>query len=57
MIKPGITGMAQISGRSDLSFEEEIKLDTLYIEKWSIITDLIIIIKTPFVVLRKKGAW
>lgn len=57
MIKPGITGMAQISGRSDLSFEEEIKLDTLYIEKWSIVTDLIIIIKTPFVVLRKKGAW
>ncbi len=56
-IKPGITGMAQISGRSNLNFEEEIKLDTLYIEKWSLLTDLIILAKTPFVVLLRKGAW
>ncbi|MFA6486470.1 MAG: sugar transferase [Candidatus Magasanikbacteria bacterium] len=56
-IKPGITGMAQISGRSDLSFEEEIKLDTLYIEKWSLLSDLIILAKTPFVVFRKKGVY
>ncbi|TAN34036.1 sugar transferase [Patescibacteria group bacterium] len=56
-IKPGITGLAQISGRSSLSFEEEIRLDTLYIEKWSIIMDLIILLKTPFIVLRKEGAW
>lgn len=55
-IKPGITGLAQVSGRSDLSFEEEIKLDAFYIEHWSLLTDLIILIKTPFVVLSKKGS-
>ena len=55
-IKPGMTGMAQISGRSDLSFEEEVKLDILYIEDWSIWLDLIIFLKTPGVVLKKKGA-
>lgn len=56
-IKPGITGMAQISGRSNLSFEEEIKLDAFYVEKWSLLIDLIILIKTPFIVLKRKGAW
>lgn len=56
-IKPGITGLAQISGRSDLTFEEEAKLDTFYIEHWSLYLDLIILIKTPFVVLKRKGAW
>ncbi|MFH1292445.1 MAG: sugar transferase [bacterium] len=56
-IKPGITGLAQISGRSDLNWEEEVKLDTFYIENWSLLLDLIILIKTPFVVLLKKGAW
>lgn len=56
-IKPGITGLAQISGRSNLSFEEEVKLDTFYIENWNWMMDLIILIKTPFVVLLKKGAW
>ena len=45
-IKPGITGLAQISGRSDLNFEEEVKLDTLYIEQWSLWMDIKIIIKT-----------
>lgn len=56
-IKPGITGLSQISGRSDLSWEEEIKLDTFYIENWSLLIDLIILIKTPFIVLLRKGAW
>lgn len=55
-LKPGITGMAQISGRSDLEFEDEVKLDIFYIEKWSIFLDLIVFIKTPFVVLKRKGA-
>lgn len=45
-IKPGITGLPQISGRSDLSFEEEVKLDTYYIENWSLWLDAIIILKT-----------
>jgi len=55
-IKPGITGLSQISGRSDLSYEEEIKLDTFYIENWSLFMDFIIFIKTPFVVIRKTGS-
>jgi exopolysaccharide biosynthesis polyprenyl glycosylphosphotransferase len=56
-IKPGITGIAQISGRSNLSFEEEVRLDTFYIENWSLLMDMIILLKTPFVVLLRKGAW
>lgn len=52
-IKPGITGLAQISGRSDLLFEEEIKLDTYYIENWSISLDIKILLKTIFAIFRK----
>ncbi len=56
-IKPGITGMAQISGRSDLGFEDEVRLDVWYIENWSLWLDLYIILKTPFVVLLNRGAY
>lgn len=52
MIKPGITGLAQISGRSDLSFEDEVKLDAYYIENWSLLLDLQILLKTPLAVLK-----
>jgi exopolysaccharide biosynthesis polyprenyl glycosylphosphotransferase len=55
-VKPGITGLAQISGRSDLSYEEEMRLDILYIERWSIWLDIIIFIKTPFILFRKRKA-
>ncbi len=55
-IKPGITGMAQVSGRSDLDFEDEVRLDTVYMEKWTLLLDLIILLKTPFVVFRKRKA-
>ncbi|MFA7663069.1 MAG: sugar transferase [Patescibacteria group bacterium] len=55
-IKPGITGMAQISGRADLDFEDEVRLDTYYIENWSIKLDLYILTKTPLVVFSRKGA-
>ncbi len=55
-IKPGLTGLSQISGRSNLSYEEEINLDTFYIENWSLYMDLIILIKTPFVVLMSTGS-
>ena len=51
-IKPGITGLAQISGRSDLPFEKEVRLDTYYIENWSLLLDLKILLKTVGVVLR-----
>ncbi|MDD5252030.1 MAG: sugar transferase [Patescibacteria group bacterium] len=55
-VKPGITGLAQISGRADLTFEEEVRLDTYYVENWSPWLDLTILLKTPFVVLSRKGA-
>ena len=55
-IKPGITGLSQISGRSNLSYEEEVNLDTFYVENWSLYMDLIVLIKTPFIVLSKKGS-
>jgi exopolysaccharide biosynthesis polyprenyl glycosylphosphotransferase len=55
-IKPGITGLAQISGRSDLTFEEEVKLDTYYIENWSLGLDISILLRTPFAVLKKREA-
>ena len=53
-IKPGITGLAQVSGRSDLDFEEEVALDTWYIENWSLWLDLKILFRTIGVVLRPK---
>ncbi len=56
-IKPGITGMGQISGRRNLSFNDEARLDTWYIEHWSLALDLYILIKTPWVVLSKKGVY
>jgi exopolysaccharide biosynthesis polyprenyl glycosylphosphotransferase len=55
-LKPGITGMGQVSGRSDLSFDDEVKLDLYYMEHWSIWLDLWIIIKTPFAILRNRKA-
>jgi len=54
-IKPGLTGLAQISGRSDLDFEEEVRLDTFYIENWSLLLDLIIILKTPLAIIKRRG--
>lgn len=56
-IKPGITGLGQISGRADLDFEDEVRLDTHYIEHWSPLLDLYILLKTPLVVLFRKGAY
>jgi len=50
-IQPGITGLAQISGRSGIDFDEEAKLDIYYIENWSLWLDLKILFKTPLVVL------
>jgi len=55
-IKPGITGLAQVSGRSDLSFEDEVRLDIYYIENWSLVFDLIILFKTPLAVFKSRQA-
>ena len=53
-IKPGVTGLAQISGRSDLSFSDEARLDIYYIENWSLWMDIEILFKTFFVLLKKR---
>ena len=56
-IKPGITGMWQVSGRSDITdFEEVVRLDKEYIENWNIGLDIKILIKTVMVVLKKEGS-
>jgi exopolysaccharide biosynthesis polyprenyl glycosylphosphotransferase len=54
-VKSGLTGLAQISGVSDLSFEERRKLDLYYVENWRFWEDLVILLKTFWVVLRHKG--
>ncbi len=53
-IKPGVTGMAQISGRSDLDFEDEYKLDVFYIENWSLWLDIQIGFKTLGVLMKRR---
>ena len=53
-IKPGMTGMAQVAGRSDLDFNEEIRLDIWYMENWSPKLDWLILLKTPMAVLKKR---
>lgn len=55
-IKPGVTGMAQISGRSDLTFEDEVRLDTFYIEHWTLKLDVRILLKTPWAVISPRKA-
>ena len=56
-IKPGITGMWQVSGRSDITdFEEVVKLDTKYINEWSMGMDLRILLKTVLIVIRRDGS-
>ena len=54
-IKPGITGMAQVSGRANLRFEDEVALDMHYIQTWSPVLDIIILLKTPHAVFFPKG--
>jgi len=56
-IKPGITGLWQVSGRSDLNFDEWVKLDLYYIENWSLWFDIKLLFKTLWVVIAGKGAY
>lgn len=53
-IKPGVTGMAQVSGRSDLAFEDEYRLDVFYIENWSLWMDVLICLKTAGALLKRR---
>jgi undecaprenyl-phosphate galactose phosphotransferase len=55
-IRPGLTGFWQVSGRSNTSYEERVMLDRFYMRKVTIWMDLIILIKTPLIVLKGHGA-
>ncbi len=56
-VKPGITGLWQVSGRSDLSWEEAIRLDLYYVDHWSPTMDLAIVVRTLSAVVRGSGAY
>jgi exopolysaccharide biosynthesis polyprenyl glycosylphosphotransferase len=57
VVKPGLTGLWQVSGRSDLSWEESIRLDLTYVENWSLAMDLTILARTVSAVVRSSGAY
>jgi lipopolysaccharide/colanic/teichoic acid biosynthesis glycosyltransferase len=57
LVLPGITGLWQVSGRSDLDFDDLVRLDFLYLERWSVFLDLTVILKTIPAILKGKGAF
>jgi lipopolysaccharide/colanic/teichoic acid biosynthesis glycosyltransferase len=57
VVKPGLTGLWQVNGRSDLSWEETVRLDLRYVENWSFALDLQILWKTISVIFRGAGAY
>jgi exopolysaccharide biosynthesis polyprenyl glycosylphosphotransferase len=57
LVKPGITGLWQVSGRSDLSWEQTVRLDLRYVENWTLALDAQILLKTVRAVLKKDGAY
>jgi exopolysaccharide biosynthesis polyprenyl glycosylphosphotransferase len=57
LVLPGMTGLWQVSGRSELDFDELVRLDFLYLERWSVFLDLTIMLKTLPAVVRAQGAW
>ena len=56
-VKPGMTGLWQVSGRSDLPWEEAVRLDLRYVENWSLSLDLVILLRTMTAVVRSSGAY
>ena len=57
LVKPGVTGLWQVSGRSDLPWEKAVRLDLSYVDNWSMIGDVLIIVKTLRAVLERRGAY
>jgi exopolysaccharide biosynthesis polyprenyl glycosylphosphotransferase len=57
LVLPGITGLWQVSGRSDLDFDDLVRLDFLYLERWSVFLDLSILVKTVPAVFTRRGAF
>jgi exopolysaccharide biosynthesis polyprenyl glycosylphosphotransferase len=56
-VKPGITGLWQVSGRSDLSWEQTVRLDLWYVDNWSLVSDLAIVLRTLRAVVTHRGAY
>lgn len=56
-VKPGLTGWAQVNGRNSLSWAERIEYDLWYVQNWSILLDLRIILKTPMALLASEGVY
>lgn len=56
-VRPGLTGLWQVSGKSDLDYNERVALDVWYIRNWSLWLDLIILIRTVKTVLKREGAY
>ena len=57
LVLPGLTGLWQVSGRSELEFDDLVRLDFLYIERWSVFLDVVILLRTIPAVVRKHGAY
>jgi exopolysaccharide biosynthesis polyprenyl glycosylphosphotransferase len=57
LVKPGVTGLWQVSGRSDLSWDESVRLDLSYVDNWSMAGDLLLIAKTMKAILARDGAY
>jgi lipopolysaccharide/colanic/teichoic acid biosynthesis glycosyltransferase len=57
LVRPGMTGLWQVSGRSSLSWDEAVRLDLYYVDNWSVLTDLAIMSKTVKAVLSSEGAY
>jgi exopolysaccharide biosynthesis polyprenyl glycosylphosphotransferase len=57
LVLPGVTGLWQVSGRSELDFDDLVRLDFLYLERWSVLLDLSILLKTIPAVLSRRGAY
>ncbi len=56
-VRPGLTGLWQVSGRSDLPWDETVRLDVYYVDNWSVIQDLSILMRTAGAVLGSRGAY
>jgi lipopolysaccharide/colanic/teichoic acid biosynthesis glycosyltransferase len=56
-VLPGITGLWQVAGRSDLTFDDLVRLDFYYLENWSIWLDISILFRTPAAILSRRGAY
>lgn len=56
-VKPGLTGYWQVNGRQNVGYDERVRMDLHYINNWSLALDLKILLKTPYAVLKKEGAY